>query len=191
MSRNAFGLRVKSFCDSAKDRYFSRSHNDWRNMFINIYKKNIFLFSLTCFQNMSRWAENFKEHWNWVFFSFISKHFFQKFENFKTSYLSIINYLQLFSIFSIFLFLLVLFKLIPLWIVIYLIGHHWLRFIINVWLRKIVISKERIKNIKLVNNPLFSVLGCFHLSQSKISKGFDENSNYCQCKQGLKSLTKA
>ena len=60
---------------------------------------------------------------------------FQEFETFKTSYLSIINYLQLFSIFSLFLFLLVLFKLTPLWIVMYLIEHHWLCFIINVWLR--------------------------------------------------------
>ena len=42
MSRNDFGLRVKSFCGSAKNRYFSRFYNDWRNMFININKKNSF-----------------------------------------------------------------------------------------------------------------------------------------------------
>ena len=35
---------------------------------------------------------------------------------------------------------------------------------------EIVISKERKKIIQLINTPLFSVFGCFHLSQSKISK---------------------
>ena len=43
---------------------------------------------------MSRLADNFKEHWNWVFISSISKYFFQELEAFQTSYLSIINYLQ-------------------------------------------------------------------------------------------------
>ena len=46
---------------------------------------------------MLRWADSFKEHWNWVFISSISKYFFQELEAFQTSYLSIINYLQPFA----------------------------------------------------------------------------------------------
>ena len=167
MLRKFFGL-----FDSAKDRYFSRLYNDWRNMFININKenwKNVFLFSLICFQNMSKWAENVKEHWNWVFISFLSKHLCRELKTFETSYLSIINYLQHFSIFSIFLFLLIFFKFTPLWIAIYRIRHHWLCFIFSVWLRRNGYLQKK-KKMQLVNTPLFSVSGCFHLSQSAISK---------------------
>ena len=35
---------------------------------------------------------------------------------------------------------------------------------------EIVISKKRKKIIQFVNTPSFPVFGCFHLSQSKISK---------------------
>ena len=74
-----------------------------------------------------------------------------------------------FSIFSIFLFLLVLFQLTPLWIVIYLIWNQWLCLIINVWLLRNSHFQWK-KYIWLVNNPLFSVLGYFNLSQSEIIK---------------------
>ena len=35
---------------------------------------------------------------------------------------------------------------------------------------EIVISKERKKIMQLITTPMFSAFGCFHLSQSKISK---------------------
>ena len=43
MLKNDFGFRGKSFGGSVKDRFFSMSYNDWRNMFININKKNCLL----------------------------------------------------------------------------------------------------------------------------------------------------
>ena len=43
ISRNDSELRVKNCGGSAKNRYFSRLFNDWRNMFININKKNCLL----------------------------------------------------------------------------------------------------------------------------------------------------
>ena len=118
---------------------------------------------------MSRWADNFKEHWNWVFISFISRYFFQELEAYQTSYLISLTTSNFFSIFSIFLFLLVLFQLTPLWIVIYLIWNQWLCLIINVWLLRNSHFQWK-KYIWLVNNPLFSVLGYFNLSQSEIIK---------------------
>ena len=101
--------------------------------------------------------------------SFISKHLYHELKKFQTSYLSIINYLQHFSIFSIFLFLLIFFKFTPLWIAINRIRHHWLCFIFSVWLRRNSYFQKK-KKMQLVNTPLFSVSGCFHLSQSAISK---------------------
>ena len=43
MSRNDSELRVERLGGLAKKRYFSRLYDDWRNMFININKKNCFL----------------------------------------------------------------------------------------------------------------------------------------------------
>ena len=47
---------------------------------------------------------------------------------------------------------------------------HWLCFIFSVRLRGNSFFRRKKKIIQLVNTPLFSVLGCFQLSQSEISK---------------------
>ena len=46
MSKNIFELRVKSFGDSAKNGYFLKLLNDWRNMFININEGKLFSYFL-------------------------------------------------------------------------------------------------------------------------------------------------
>ena len=107
-SRNLFGLGVKSFDDSTKNRYFSRLYNDWKNMFININKEKLFSYFLSNISETCQDGLKTTLPWNQVFISFISKHFFHKLEIFETSYLSIINCIQLFPTFSIFLFLLIL-----------------------------------------------------------------------------------
>ena len=47
---------------------------------------------------------------------------------------------------------------------------HWLCFIFSQILRGNSYFQRKKENIQLVNTPLFSVFGCFHLPQSKASK---------------------
>ena len=136
MSRNDSELRVKSFGGSAKNRYFSRLYNDWRNMFININKKNCFLIFFKMFLKHVKMGWQFQGTLKLSVYLIHFKIFFQELEAFQTSYLSIITFCNFLSIFSSFLFLLLLFQLTPLWIVIYLIWCQWLCFIINVYLHR-------------------------------------------------------
>ena len=94
MSRNDSELRVKSFGGSAKNRYFSRLYNDWRNMFININKKNCFLIFFKMFLKHVKMGWQFQGTLKLSVYLIHFKIFFQELEAFQTSYLSIINYLQ-------------------------------------------------------------------------------------------------
>ena len=94
MLKNDFGLRWKSFGGSVKDRYFSISYNDWRNMFININKKNCLLIFFEMFLKHVKMGWQFQGTLKLSVYLIHFKIFFQELEAFQTSYLSIINYLQ-------------------------------------------------------------------------------------------------
>ena len=97
--------------------------------------------------------------------------FFHELETFETRYQSIINCMQLFSMFSIFLCPLILFKFAPLWIAIYLIGHHWLCFIFSICLNENGYFQRKKCNWWILLCFLyFDVFTCH------------KNNNYCQCK---------
>ena len=94
MSSNDSKLRVKSFGSLAKNRYFSRLYNDWRNMFINISKKIYFLIFFKMFLKHDKMDWQFQGTLKLSVYLIHFKIFFQELEAFQTSYLSIINYLQ-------------------------------------------------------------------------------------------------
>ena len=94
MSKNDFGLRGKSFVGSVKDRYFSILYDDWRNMFININKKNCLLIFFKMFLKHVKMGWQFQGTLKLSVYLIHFKIFFQELEAFQTSYLSIINYLQ-------------------------------------------------------------------------------------------------
>ena len=170
MSRNDFGLRAKSFGGSVNDRYFSRLYNDWRNMFININKKTCFLIFFQMFLKHVKMGWQFQATLKLIVYLILFKiFFFRKSKHFKQVTEISLNNLQLF--FHVFHFLISVSFIsvnstmncnISIW-------YQWLCFIINIWLRRNNHFQWK-KYIWLVNNPLFSVLGCFHLSQSEICK---------------------
>ena len=102
MSKNDFGLCGKSFGSSVKDRYFSVLYNDWRNMFININKKNCFLIFFEMFLKHVKMGWQFQGTLKLSAYLIHFKIFFSGTRSISNK-LPIINYLQLF--FHIFHFL--------------------------------------------------------------------------------------
>ena len=94
MLKNDIGPCGKSFDGSVKDRCFSILYNDWRNMFININKKNCFLIFFKMFLKHVKMGWQFQGTLKLSVYLIHFKIFFQELEAFQTSYLSIINYLQ-------------------------------------------------------------------------------------------------
>ena len=96
MLKNDFGLRWKSFGGSVKDRYFSISYNDWRNMFININKKNCLLIFFEMFLKHVKMGWQFQGTLKLSVYLIHFKIFFSGTRSISNKLPNIINYFQLF-----------------------------------------------------------------------------------------------